>query len=102
VFFAPGSKFENLLDFKYNFFYTSFMKTAISIPDNLFTNAEKTAKSMGVTRSRLFALAIEAFLAHQNPSQVTEALDRVHAGKREGLDERIALMQKKTWTGETW
>ncbi|MDH5561299.1 MAG: type II toxin-antitoxin system HicB family antitoxin, partial [Deltaproteobacteria bacterium] len=34
------------------------MKTAISIPDNLFREAEQYAKSHGFSRSRLFAEAV--------------------------------------------
>jgi len=78
------------------------MKTAISIPDALFKRAEKTAKAIGVSRSKLFTLAIESFLTLRNPSQVTEILNRIYSESTEGLDERISRMQTKSLTGETW
>ena len=78
------------------------MKTAISIPDALFKRAERTAKAIGVSRSKLFTLAIESFLTLRNPSQVTEILNRIYSESTEGLDERISRMQTKSLTGETW
>jgi metal-responsive CopG/Arc/MetJ family transcriptional regulator len=38
------------------------MKTAISLPDALYREADRTAKQMGIPRSRLFAQAVEEFL----------------------------------------
>ena len=35
------------------------MKTAISLPDRLYEEAEKTAQSMGIPRSQLFAKALK-------------------------------------------
>jgi metal-responsive CopG/Arc/MetJ family transcriptional regulator len=78
------------------------MKTAISIPDALFKRAERTAKAIGVSRSRLFTMAVESFLAHRNPSQVTETLNRIYSDPTEGLDERISKMQTKSLARETW
>jgi hypothetical protein len=42
------------------------MKTAISLPDALYLDAEKTAKSLGIPGSQLFALALEEFISHHN------------------------------------
>jgi predicted DNA-binding protein len=57
------------------------MKTAVSLPDDLFTRAERTARRLGRTRSRLYAEALEAYLAglDDRADQVTAALDRVYA-----------------------
>jgi metal-responsive CopG/Arc/MetJ family transcriptional regulator len=41
------------------------MKTAISIDDGLLQEADDTARRLGVSRSRLFALAVSDFLEHQ-------------------------------------
>jgi metal-responsive CopG/Arc/MetJ family transcriptional regulator len=41
------------------------MKTAISLPDRLYKDAEKAAKSMGIPRSQLFAQALEEFITHR-------------------------------------
>ena len=48
------------------------MKTAISIPDSLFRKAEEAAHRLGLTRSRLFSLAIEEFLCHSHVNRSVE------------------------------
>jgi metal-responsive CopG/Arc/MetJ family transcriptional regulator len=55
------------------------MKTAISIPDWLYREAEKTAKNLGIPRSRLFALALEEYLRRQGAERITAKLNSVHA-----------------------
>ena len=54
------------------------MKTAISLPDALYIDAEKTAKSMGIPRSQLFAIALEEFINHHKRERITEQLDEVY------------------------
>ena len=53
------------------------MKTAISIPDDLFKRAEKLARRARKSRSQLFAEAMREYLARHDPDAVTEALDEV-------------------------
>ena len=55
------------------------MKTAISIPDSLFNKAEKTAKYMGVSRSKLFVKALEEYITKHDGDMITEKLDEVYA-----------------------
>jgi Ribbon-helix-helix domain len=54
------------------------MKTAISIPDDLFRKAEKAAKRLGIPRSQLFAKALEDFLQVHDRATVTGRLNRVY------------------------
>ncbi|HRG76573.1 MAG TPA: ChpI protein [Leptospiraceae bacterium] len=55
------------------------MKTAISIPDDLFKSAEKIAKKMGIPRSQLFARALEEFIQAHSKNSVTEKLNKVYS-----------------------
>jgi len=57
--------------------YTSGMKTAISLPDELFRAAERQAKRTRKTRSQLYAEALAEYLARHAPDEVTEAMNRV-------------------------
>lgn len=66
------------------------MKTAISLPDALFADAEKTAKDLGIPRSRLFARALEEFISHHRTERVTERLDMVYGGTGEPGTELLA------------
>jgi metal-responsive CopG/Arc/MetJ family transcriptional regulator len=54
------------------------MKTAISLPDRLYQDAEKTAKSIGIPRSQLFAIALEEFINHHMRERITEQLNEVY------------------------
>jgi metal-responsive CopG/Arc/MetJ family transcriptional regulator len=57
--------------------YTSGMKTAISIPDDVFADAEKLARTLGTSRSRLYSRAVREYVARHATDHVTEALDAV-------------------------
>lgn len=53
------------------------MKTAISIPDEVFEQAEIMAKRSNKSRSQLFCDAIREYLARHSPDAITEALNQV-------------------------
>jgi metal-responsive CopG/Arc/MetJ family transcriptional regulator len=55
------------------------MKTAISIPDDLFEGAERLARRTKKSRSRLFRDALQEYLARHTPDQVTEAMNNALA-----------------------
>jgi len=55
------------------------MKTAVSIPDNIFIAAEKTAKQLKIPRSQLYTKAIEEFINSHNNEHVTEKLNQVYS-----------------------
>ena len=52
------------------------MKTAVSVPDAIYDDAERLARRLGTSRSGLYARALAEFLARHSPAEVTEALDR--------------------------
>lgn len=49
------------------------MKTAISIPDDVFEKAEKIAKRLKMSRSELYAKAVEAYVDAHTPDAITES-----------------------------
>jgi predicted transcriptional regulator len=51
------------------------MKTAISLPDLLFDQAEHLAERLEVSRSELYRRALEEYLARHGEDHVTHALD---------------------------
>ena len=53
------------------------MKTAISIPDDVFADAESLAKALSASRSQLYSRAVREFVARHSPERVTAALDEV-------------------------
>jgi metal-responsive CopG/Arc/MetJ family transcriptional regulator len=55
------------------------MKTAVSIPDNVFEKAERLARRMKKSRSELFSNALAEYVARHAPDHVTEVMDQVCA-----------------------
>jgi metal-responsive CopG/Arc/MetJ family transcriptional regulator len=55
------------------------MKTAISINDGLLREADETARLMGLSRSRLFALAVGEFLKRRRREEMLLRLNEVYA-----------------------
>jgi len=53
------------------------MKTAISIPDDLFEDAERLARTLKKSRSRLYGDAVREYVARHSGDQVTQALDQM-------------------------
>lgn len=51
------------------------VKTAVSLPDELFDDAERLADQLGLSRSELYARALNSFLETQEDDPVTTALD---------------------------
>ena len=52
------------------------MKTAISIPDDLFADAEELARELKKSRSRLYGDAVREYVARHSAESITESLDR--------------------------
>jgi metal-responsive CopG/Arc/MetJ family transcriptional regulator len=55
------------------------MKTAISIPDDVFAEADALARVLKTSRSELYSRAVREFVARHSSDDVTATLDRVCA-----------------------
>jgi predicted transcriptional regulator len=64
--------------------YTLGMKTAVSIPDEVFEKVERLARKAGRSRSEVFSAALSEYIARHAPDEVTEAMDRVCADIGDG------------------
>jgi metal-responsive CopG/Arc/MetJ family transcriptional regulator len=78
------------------------MKVAISLPDPVFSAAEKLAQRLRVSRSQLYAQAIEEYLGKRQDALVTERLNAVHATVQEPLDPALAAAQLGAIGREAW
>ena len=81
------------------------MKTAISIPDDVFENAERTAKKLGVSRSELYANAVAEFIERYRREGITEKLNDVYGaeeGAASSLDPNLNTLQLDALTKEDW
>jgi metal-responsive CopG/Arc/MetJ family transcriptional regulator len=55
------------------------MKTAVSVPDDVFQSAERLARRERRSRSEVYSAALREYVARHSPDEVTEAVDRVVA-----------------------
>lgn len=78
------------------------MKTAISIPDKLFDAAEKYAKATGVSRSNLYARALELFLQQHPADHITAKLNDVYEKQGSKLNKTVSAMQFQSIDREEW
>jgi metal-responsive CopG/Arc/MetJ family transcriptional regulator len=52
------------------------MKTAVSVPGDLFARADRLARAKGKSRSQVYSAALSEYLARHAPEEVTEAVNR--------------------------
>ena len=78
------------------------MKTAISLPDDLFMAAEQAAGRLGMSRSQLYARAVAEYLERHRGLGVREALDSVYSTESSRLDSALAAMQAASLREEQW
>jgi metal-responsive CopG/Arc/MetJ family transcriptional regulator len=53
------------------------MKTIVSIPDDVFEEAERLAIELQMFRSQLYSRSLQEFVAKHAPNRLTEAMNRV-------------------------
>ena len=70
------------------------MKTAISIDERLLQDADEAARLMGLSRSRLFSVAIGDFLQRQRREQMLLRLNEVYADRIEPSETRLLKEMK--------
>ncbi len=80
------------------------MKTAISIPDEVFEAAERTAKKLGISRSELYSSAVREFVDRYRRENITEKLNDVYAENESAseLDTGLETLQALSLQREQW
>jgi predicted transcriptional regulator len=78
------------------------MKTAISIPDEVFTAADRLAGRLGVSRSHLYATAVAEYVARHRASRVTERLDAVYRAEPSGVEGEVRRAQRRAVRRAPW
>ena len=92
-----------ILDAGYNFGYTFAMKTAISLPDELFEAAERVARRLGLSRSELYQRALAKYLESQNGAAITAELNEVYSTQDNSrLDPVLDKLQRASLVREDW
>jgi metal-responsive CopG/Arc/MetJ family transcriptional regulator len=78
------------------------MKTAVSMPDELFRRAEAIAHRLRVSRSELYAKAIAEFLKQQDANTITERLNNLYSRRPAKVDSGLQRAQLKSLKKDAW
>jgi len=78
------------------------MKIAVSIPDEVFEDAEYLARRQGKTRSKLYADAIAEYVGVYRTESITEQLNAVYGTEDSALDSALELAQYQSLEEEGW
>jgi metal-responsive CopG/Arc/MetJ family transcriptional regulator len=78
------------------------MKTAVSIPDDLFRRADELAHQLGKSRSELYREALTDYVARRDPQTVTAALnalaDELAEDRARFVDEAARrILERNQW-----
>ena len=78
------------------------MKTAISIPNDIFKTADSFARRKKLSRSAVFTIAVTEFLSHHREEDVTEQLNKVYGKQESSLDPVLHGIQSTSISREKW
>jgi predicted transcriptional regulator len=78
------------------------MKTAVSVPDDVFEEAEQLARRTKRSRSEVYSRALAEYLARHAPDRVTEAMDRALAEVGESADPFPRAASRRTLKRSAW
>lgn len=91
-----------ILSFKKRFSFMKSLKTAISIPEDIYQDAEKAAKRLGMSRSRLYSVAVADFLNRYRKDDITAKLNKVYDPGNSRIDPALTAMQFASLSQEEW
>jgi len=72
------------------------IKTAISIDKSLFAQANTLARSMKISRSRLFVIALEDYMRQQENLRLLEEVNAVYADEPSGEEKDLLRRMRKS------
>lgn len=82
------------------------MKTAISIPDDLFKSVDELAEETDRSRSQVFSDAVRAYLQQQDSEKILRSLNKVYSGtetqeeiavRKRGKKRYVTILQDSPW-----
>jgi metal-responsive CopG/Arc/MetJ family transcriptional regulator len=78
------------------------MKVAVTIPDEVFEDAEYLARRQGKSRSKLYADAIAEYVGAYRTESITEQLNVVYDTESSTIDSALELAQYNALEKEDW
>jgi metal-responsive CopG/Arc/MetJ family transcriptional regulator len=78
------------------------MRTAVSIPDDVYSEAEELLRRLKLSRSELYAAALREFLARHSDDTVTAALNRVYDDHDSAPDPAVSAAAVRVLKQSEW
>jgi predicted transcriptional regulator len=78
------------------------MKTAVSIPDEVFEDAERLASRLQTSRSQLYARALAEFVARHDDDRVTTMMDQAIRGVGQEESAFVKAAARQTMQRSEW
>jgi len=78
------------------------MKTAISIPDKIYRDAERLSRRLKKSRSQVYTEAVTEYVARHDPDAVTEAMNRVCEAIDTYSDPALSAAARRTLEDVEW
>jgi Arc/MetJ family transcription regulator len=78
------------------------MKTAVSIPDEVFAEAERLARRLKKSRSEIYSHALREYVARHGPEYVTETLDRICGESPPAEKDFVRAAARRTLRRSPW
>ena len=78
------------------------MKTAVSIPDDVFEKVERFARRTKRSRSEVFSTALREYIARHAPDEVTDAINRAVDEIGDQKDDFVAVAARQVLEKTEW
>ena len=78
------------------------MKTAVSIPDPIFETADQLAKELGISRSELYARALEELIRNRKREHITASINATLASLEPESPEFLDRAARDSFARNEW
>jgi metal-responsive CopG/Arc/MetJ family transcriptional regulator len=78
------------------------MKTAVSIPDPIFETADQLAKELGISRSELYARALEELIRNRKREHITASINATLASLEPESQEFLDRASRDSFARNEW
>jgi len=78
------------------------MKTAVSLPDELFQKAERLARRLKRSRSRLYRDALAEYVTRHDPDDLTRRIDDALVLAGDGIDPFVTAAARRGLARVEW
>jgi len=78
------------------------MKTAVSIPDDVFEKVERLVRRSKRSRSEVFSAALREYVARHSPDEITETINRACEELGDERDDFVAVAAQRILENTEW